>query len=73
MENAYNIIVTGEINGEDTLSFSIPFRDGKRKYLENEKKIQIVDDVYKVRTITDVKDTAGNTVTQVYAEAEFTI
>lgn len=71
LENAYDIIVTGEINGEDTLTFSIPFRDGKRKYLENEKKIQIVDDVYKIRTITDVKDTTGNTVTQVYAEAEF--
>lgn len=71
LENAYDIIVTGEINGEDTLTFSIPFRDSKRKYLENEKKIQIVDDVYKIRTITDVKDTTGNTVTQVYAEAEF--
>ncbi len=71
LENAYDIIVTGEINGEDTLTFSIPFRDSKRKYLENEKKIQIVDDVYKVRTITDVKDSTGNTVTQIYAEAEF--
>ena len=71
LENAYDIIVTGEINGEDTLTFSIPFRDSKRKYLENEKKIQIVDDIYKIRTITDVKDTAGNTITQVYAEAEF--
>ena len=71
LENAYDIIVTGEINGEDTLTFSIPFQDSKRKYLENEKKIQIVDDVYKVRTITDVKDTTGNTVTQIYAEAEF--
>ena len=71
MENAYDIIVTGEINGEDTLTFSIPFRDSKRKYLENEKKIQIVDDVYKIRTVTDVKDSTGNTVTQIYAEAEF--
>lgn len=71
LENAYDIIVTGEINGEDTLTFSIPFRDSKRKYLENEKKIQIVDDVYKIRTVTDVKDRTGNTVTQIYAEAEF--
>ena len=71
LENAYDIIVTGEINGEDTLTFSIPFRDSKRKYLENEKKIQIVDDVYKIRTVTDVKDSTGNTVTQIYAEAEF--
>lgn len=71
LENAYDIIVTGEINGEDTLTFSIPFRDSKRKYMENEKKIQIVDDVYKIRTVTDVKDSTGNTVTQIYAEAEF--
>ena len=71
LENAYNIVVTGEINGEDTLSFSIPYRDSKRKYIDSEKKIQIVDDVYKVRTITDTKDTSGNTVTTVYAEAEF--
>lgn len=71
LENAYDIIVTGEINGEDTLSFSIPYRDSKRKYIDNEKKIQIVDDVYKIRTITDVKDNTGSTITQVYAEAEF--
>lgn len=71
LENAYDIVVTGEINGEDTLSFSIPYRDSKRKYIDSEKKIQIVDDVYKVRTITDTKDANGNTVTTVYAEAEF--
>ena len=71
LENAYDIIVTGEINGEDTLSFCIPYRDGKRKYIDNEKKIQIVDDVYKIRTVTDVKDSTGSTITQVYAEAEF--
>ena len=71
LENAYDIIVTGEINGEDTLSFSIPYRDAKRKYIDSEKKIQIVNDVYKVRTITDTKDTNGDTVTAVYAEAEF--
>lgn len=71
LENAYDIIVTGEINGEDTLSFSIPYRDAKRKYIDSEKKIQIVNDIYKVRTITDTKDTNGDTVTAVYAEAEF--
>lgn len=73
LENAYDIIVTGEINGEDTLTFSIPFRDGKRKYLENEKKIQIVDDIYKIRTITDVKDTTGNTVTRCMPRQNFMI
>ena len=71
LENAYGIIVTGEVNGEDTLSFSIPFADAKRKYIDNEKKIQIVDDIYIIRTVTDSKDASGNAVTEVYAEAEF--
>lgn len=71
LENAYDIIVTGEINGEDTLTFKIPYRDAKRRYIDSEKKIQIVDDVYKVRTVTDTKATDGTTVTEVYAEAEF--
>ena len=71
LENAYDIIATGEINGEDTLTFKIPYRDGKRSYIDSEKKIQIVDDIYKVRTVTDSKDAEGNSVTEVYAEAEF--
>ncbi len=71
LENAYDIIVTGEVNGEDTLSFKLPFRDAKRRFLENEKKIQIVDDIYKIRTVSDIKDMQGGTVTEVYAEAEF--
>lgn len=71
LENAYDIIVTSEINGEDTLSFKIPYRDSKRTYIDSEKKIQIVDDIYKVRTVKDTKDTEGNAITEVYAEAEF--
>lgn len=71
LENAYNIVVTSEINGEDTLSFMIPYRDTKRGFIDSEKKIQIVDDVYKVRTLTDTKDSEGNLATEVYAEAEF--
>lgn len=71
LENAYDIIVTGEINGEDTLTFKIPYKDSKRVHIDSEKKIQIVDDVYKVRTVKDSKDMDGNSVTLVYAEAEF--
>lgn len=71
LENAYDIIVTGEINGEDTLTFKIPYKDSKRSHIDSEKKIQIVDDIYKVRTVTDSKDMDGNSITEVYAEAEF--
>jgi len=71
LENAYNVVVISEINGEDCLNFSLPFTDGKRRYLDNEKSVQIVEDVYRIRTITDTRDTSGKIVTQVYAEAEF--
>lgn len=71
LENAYDVVVVSEINGEDSLTFSLPFSDGKRKYLDNEKSVQIVEDVYRIRTITDTRDTSGKIVTQVYAEAEF--
>ncbi len=71
LENAYDIIVASEINGEDSLTFSLPFNDSKRKYLENEKSVQIVDDVYIIRTVTDTRDTDGTVKTEVYAEAEF--
>lgn len=71
IENAYDVIVISEVNGEDTLSFKLPFRDDKRRFLENEKKIQIVDDIYKIRTLSDSKDILGRAITEIYAEAEF--
>lgn len=71
LENAFNIIVTGEVNGSDTLEFSLPFHDPKRAMLDNEKQVQIVNDIYRVRTLTDTKDSGGRIITQVYAEAAF--
>ena len=71
LENAYDIIVTSELNGSDYLEFSIPFKDGKRSYLDNEKKLQITKDIYRIRTVTDDKGEDGNTVTSIYAEAAF--
>ena len=46
LENAYDIIVTGEINGADTLEFKLPYSDPKRATLDNEKQVQIAEDVY---------------------------
>lgn len=71
LENAYDITVSGEINGEDVLNFTLPFKDSKRPYIVNEAKIQIVDDIYKIRTVTDQKASDGTSTTAVYAEAEF--
>lgn len=71
LENAFDVIVTSEINGPDILEFKLPFHDLKRNDLENEKQIQIVDDVYRIRTITDEKMQSGEIITTVYAEADF--
>ena len=71
LENAYDIIVTSEINGIDTLEFKLPFKDSKRAYVENEKQVRIVSDTYRIRTVTDDKDESGKAITSVYAEAAF--
>ena len=72
LENAYDIIVTGEINGADTLEFKLPYSDPKRATLDNEKQVQIAEDVYRIRTMTDEKGSDGNSIlTTVYAEAAF--
>lgn len=71
LENAFDIIVTSEVNGADTLEFKLPFQDAKRLSLDNEKQVQIVNDVYRIRTVTDDKTADGHVVTTVYAEAAF--
>ncbi|GHV35195.1 hypothetical protein FACS18949_12660 [Clostridia bacterium] len=72
LENAYDIIVTGEINGADILEFKLPYSDTKRLSFENEKQVQIADDIYRIRTLTDEKGIDGlAVVTTVYAEAAF--
>ncbi len=71
LENAYDIVVTSEVNGADTLEFKLPFGDSKRAMLDNEKQVQIVNDVYRIRTLTDEKGSDGRVVTAAYAEAAF--
>lgn len=71
LENAFDIVVTSEVNGADTLEFKLPFQDIKRLSIDNEKQVQIVNDVYRIRTMTDDKTADGKVVTSVYAEAAF--
>src|SRR5699024_963547 len=71
LENAFDIVVTSEVNGADTMEFYLPFHDPKRAMLDNEKQVQIVNDIYRIRTLTDTKDANGRIVTQVYAEDAF--
>lgn len=71
LENAYDVIVSSEINGADTLDFKLPFNDSKRTALENEKRVQIAEDTYRIRTLSDEKGQDGTAITSVYAEAAF--
>jgi len=72
LENAYDIIVTGEVNGADTLEFKLPYSDPKRANLDNEKQVQIAGEIYRIRTLTDEKGSDGSGIlTTVYAEAAF--
>lgn len=71
LENAFDVIVTSEVNGADILEFKLPFHDSKRAILDNEKQVQIVNDIYRIRTLTDDKESDGRVVTSVYAEADF--
>ena len=72
LENAFDIIVTSEVNGADTLEFKMSFSDPKRSVLDNEKLVQIAGDIYRLRTLTDEKGSDGNGIlTTAYAEAAF--
>ena len=72
LENAFDIIVTGEVNGADTLEFKLPYSDPKRTALDNEKQVQIAGEIYRIRTLTDEKGSDGaGILTTVYAEAAF--
>jgi phage minor structural protein len=72
LENAFDIIVTGEVNGADTLEFKLPYSDPKRAALDNEKQVQIAGEIYRIRTLTDEKGSDGaGILTTVYAEAAF--
>jgi phage minor structural protein len=71
LENAYDVVVTKEVNGVEQLDFKIPYQDYKRQYVGSETQVQAADDIYRIRTITDEKSQDGKGVTSVYAEAAF--
>src|SRR5699024_8379764 len=55
----------------DILDFKFPLHDLNRESIENEEQIQIIDDVYRIRMITDEKSKEGNIIIDVYAESDF--
>lgn len=69
LENATDIIIFEEINGEHTLTFVLPFKDDKRQYVKTENLIRVVDREYVIRRITTVRPEQGSINMEVYCEA----
>lgn len=68
LENADEPILEQEINSIDTLTFSLPFTDPKKEYIQNENYVQIADKRYIVRRINKIRS-ASTFEIQVYCEA----
>lgn len=70
LSKAFDILATEELNGEDTLSFKVPYRD-EGEFLDNEALIRINEKDYRIRTRHDTKPETGPAITEVFAESSF--
>jgi phage minor structural protein len=69
LENADDIILEQEINGIDQLTFTLPWKDTKRQYLQNENLVQLVDKFYIIRQVRVKRSGLSPAEVEVYAEA----
>ncbi|MFD1422434.1 phage tail spike protein [Laceyella tengchongensis] len=69
LDHLTELVITEEINGEETVDLSIPYEDAKRVYLENENYIQLGQRLYVIRRVHHSRKGSGKRETQVYAEA----
>lgn len=69
LENADNIILEQEINGIDQVTFTLPWKDEKRKYLVNENLVQLVNSIYIIRRVSVKRSGLSPAEIEVYAEA----
>lgn len=70
LDNAHDIILDQEINGADTLTFSLPLNDPKKQYLVNENRVLLVDAEYIIRRIEEMRDESNRKV-KVFCEASW--
>ena len=69
LENADDIILEQEVNGIDQLTFTLPWKDKKRKYIQNENLVQLVDQLYIIRRVSIKRSGLSPAEIEVYAEA----
>ncbi|MED4126304.1 phage tail protein [Halalkalibacterium halodurans] len=68
LENAIEPLLEQEINGVDELTFSIPFNDPKRNYIQAENIVEVVDSHYYIREVSKRRGSNGLEMA-VYCEA----
>ncbi len=68
LQDAFNVIMTDEVNAESTLEFELYFTDQKREYVKNQAELRIGGQAYKIKTVTDKKESGAVKTTSVYAE-----
>ncbi|WP_373896388.1 phage tail spike protein [Virgibacillus sp. CBA3643] len=68
LENADEPILEQEIGSVDTFTFTLPYKDPKKKLIKNENYIQLVDDRYIIRNITKIRSGSSLEI-EVFCEA----
>lgn len=68
LQDAFHVIQTDEVNAESTLEFDLYFTDPKRGFVKNQAEVRIGGQAYKVKTVTDKKESGAAKTTSVYAE-----
>lgn len=68
LQDAFHVIQTDEVNAESTLSFDLYFTDPKRGFVRNQAELRLGGQAYKVKTVTDKKESGAAKTTTVYAE-----
>lgn len=68
LENADEPIIEAEVGEKDTLTFSLPFNDSKREFLQNENYVRLANKRYIIRRVTKIR-TGSDLSIEVYCEA----
>lgn len=68
LQDAFHVIQTDEVNTESTLEFELYFTDPKRGFVKNQAELRMGGQAYKIKTVTDKKESGTVKTTSVYAE-----
>jgi len=68
LENAYNVKIRKVINGEYTLSLTLPRSDPKWEYIKLENVIKVERQLFRIRSFDEIRDSQGNVVSNIQCE-----